>query len=172
MMPRMATTRILLVGDTHAFTWDELHPRLREAVAEADIAVHAGDIVRLDVTDQFSEVARRSYVVHGNSDPAEIRRALPYREIFEVDGLRIGLTHPSWAGPEFEPKVLFGDFPEGVDVILYGHLHETVNETIDGVLFLNGGQAYPSFLVRATIAWLIIEDGVPRGEIEEIAAPL
>jgi putative phosphoesterase len=165
----MATTRILLVGDTHAYTWDELHPRLREAVAEADIAVHAGDIVRLAVTDRFSEVARRSYVVHGNSDPAEIRRALPYREYFEVDGLRIGLTHPSWAGPEFEPEVLLRDFPEGVDVILYGHLHETVNETRKGVLFLNGGQAYPSFLVRATVAWLIIEDGVPRGEIEEIA---
>lgn len=168
-MPRMATTRIVLVGDTHAYSWDEVHPRIREAVAEADIAVHAGDVVRLDVIEGFRAAAKRSYVVHGNSDPVDVRRALPYRETFEVDGVRIGLTHPSWAGPEFEPEVLFGDFPEGVDVILYGHLHEPIDETREGVYFLNGGQGYASFLVPCTIAWLTIEDGEFRGEIEVVA---
>ena len=98
-----------------------------------------------------------------------MRQALPYKEIIEVDGVRIGVTHPSWGGPEFEPEVLLGDFPEGVDVIAYGHLHLPLNETRNGVLFMNGGQAYPSFLVPATVAWLVIEDGVPRGEIEEVA---
>ena len=56
-----------------------------------------------------------------------------------------------------------------VDVILYGHLHVPINERRGDVLFLNGGQAYASFMVPATVAWLTIEDGVPRGEIEEIA---
>lgn len=163
----MATTRILLVGDTHAFTWEEVHPRIREAVAEADIAVHAGDIVRFEVVDGFRAAAKRAIVVHGNSDPVELRQ-LPYRERFEVDGLRIGVTHPSWAGPEFPPEVLRNDFPEGLDVILYGHFHVPQNEVIDGVLYLNGGQGYASFLVPCTIAWLIVEDGIPRGEIEVV----
>jgi putative phosphoesterase len=167
----MTVTRILLVGDTHAFTWDEVPARIREATAEADIAVHAGDIVRWDVVEGFRAAARRAIVVHGNSDPVELRQGLPYREVFEVDGLRIGVTHPSWAGPEFEPDVLRGDFPEGVDVILYGHLHITVNEVRDGVLYLNGGQGYASFLVPGTIAWLTIEDGRPRGEIETFEGP-
>jgi len=162
----MAVTRILVVGDTHVRRWEDVHPRIREAVAEADIAFHCGDIVHLDVVEGFRQAAKRAVVVHGNTDPVEVRRALPYREIVEVDGVRIGVLHPSWGGPEFEPHVLFGDFPEGVDVIAYGHLHEPVNEVVDGVLFVNGGQAYASFLVPATIAWLTIEDGVPRAEIE------
>jgi uncharacterized protein len=172
MMPRMAVTRILVVGDTHVYSWDDVHPGIRAAVAEADIAVHCGDVIRFDVSDGFIAAAKRAIVVHGNSDPVELRQGLPYRRTFEVDGVRIGVTHPSWAGPEFEPQVLRGDFPEGVDVILYGHLHYPINTIIDGVLYLNGGQGYPSFLVPCNVAWLTIEDGMPRGEIVEIAPPL
>lgn len=167
----MATTRIVLIGDTHAYSWAEVHPRVREAVAEADIAVLAGDIVRMAVVEGFRATARRSFVVHGNSDPPDLRTALPAREVFEVDGVRIGVTHPAWGGPEFEPEELLPDFPEGVDVILYGHLHVPVCETRFGVLFLNGGQPYPQFLVPTTMAWLTVTDGIPRGEIETIAPP-
>jgi len=165
-------TRVLLVGDTHARAWEEVHPRVRDAVEEADIAVLAGDIVTMAVVEGFRAAARRSYVVHGNSDPPDVRAALPAREVFEVDGVRIGLTHPAWGGPDFEPEVLLDDFPEGVDVILYGHLHETVNDRREGVLFLNGGQPYPQFLTPATVAWLTIESGVARGDLEQVAEPL
>ena len=169
----MAATRILVIGDTHVRTWDEVHPRVREAVAEADVAVHCGDIVRMDVVEGLRAAAKRAVVVHGNSDPPDVRQALPRRELFEVDGVRIGVTHPAWGAEEFEPQRLLPDFTEHgertADVICYGHLHEPVNESHDGVLFLNGGQAYPSFLVRATMAWLVIEDGVARGEIVEVA---
>ncbi len=174
----MAATRILVIGDTHVRTWDEVHPRVREAVAEADVAVHCGDIIRMAVVEGLRAAAKRAVVVHGNSDPPDVRRALPRRELFEVDGVRIGVTHPAWGAEEFEPQRLLPDFSEDgkrtADVICYGHLHEPVNEshaTDDGaeVLFLNGGQPYPSFLVRATMAWLVIEDGVARGEIVEVA---
>jgi len=168
MMPRMAKTRILVVGDTHAYQWEDVHPGIRAAVAEADIAVHCGDIVRFEVVDGFKATAKRAIVVHGNSDPVELRQGLPYRERFEVDGVRIGVTHPSWAGPEFPSEVLREDFPEGVDVILYGHTHYPIHETIDGVLYLNGGQGYASFLVPCNVAWLTIEDGVCSAEIVEI----
>ena len=169
----MAATRILVIGDTHVRTWDEVHPRVREAVAEADIAVHCGDIVRMDVVEGLRAAAKRAVIVHGNSDPPEVRQALPHRELFEVDGVRIGVTHPAWGAEEFEPQRLLPDFTEDgertADVICYGHLHEPVNESHDGMLFLNGGQPYPSFLVRATVAWLVIQDGVARGEIVEVA---
>ena len=169
----MAATRILVIGDTHARSWDEVHPRVRDAVAAADIAVHCGDIVSAAVVEGFRATARCAIVVHGNSDPPELRTALPARERFDVDGVRVGVTHPAWGAEEFEPARLLPDFTEegapAVDVICYGHLHEPVNETHEGVLFLNGGQSYPSFLVPATVAWLTIEDGVARGEIEQVA---
>ena len=172
--PHMAAVRILVVGDTHAYTWEELHPRLREAVAQADIAVHCGDIVREAVVAGFRAAARRAVVVHGNSDPYELRQALPAVERFEVEGVRIGVTHPAWGAEEFPPERLLPDFREGpdgastVDVILYGHLHEPVNERREGVLFLNGGQGYASFRVPGTMAWLTVEDGRASGAIELI----
>ncbi|HJM76517.1 MAG TPA: metallophosphoesterase family protein [Dehalococcoidia bacterium] len=169
----MATTRILIVGDTHVYTWEEVHPAIREAVAEADIAIHCGDIVRMAVVEGFRETAKRSFVVAGNSDPPYLWKALPTHEIFEVDGLHIGVTHPIWGQEEFEPPRLLPDFVEDgehtADVICYGHLHVPVIATYEGVLFVNGGQGYPSFLVPGTVAWLTIEDGVASAEIVEFA---
>ncbi len=132
---------------------------------EADIAVHCGDIVRQDLVDGMRREAKRAVIVHGNSDPTDLRHSLPYTEVIEVGGLRIGVTHPSWGGPEFPLEELLPDFPEPVDAILFGHFHETINEVRDGVLFLNPGQAYKSFMVPCTIATLTIEDGRMTPEI-------
>ena len=158
-------TRIVIISDTHLYRWDEVHPDIRAAVRDADIAVHCGDIVRQDVVDGMRAEAARAVIVHGNSDPPDLRNSLPYTEVLEVDGFRIGVTHPAWGGPEFPLEELLPDFPEAVDAILFGHFHETVNEVRDGVLFLNPGQAYKSFMVPATIAVLTIADGRMTPEI-------
>ena len=161
-------TRIVVVSDTHCMEWQEVHPDIRMAVSEADIAVHCGDFTRMGVVEGIQRSAVRAVVVHGNSDPVEIRRAIPYVEILEVEGKRIGVTHPAWGGPPFEPRELLADFPGPVDAVLFGHLHETVNQLHDEVLFLNPGQGYASFMVPATIAVLTIEDGEMSAEIRVV----
>ena len=158
-------TTIAIISDTHFNRWDEVHPRIREAVRDADIAVHCGDIVRQDVVDGMRNEAKRAIIVHGNSDPPDLRESLPYTEVIEVEGVRLGVTHPAWGGPEFPLEELLPDFPEPVDAILFGHLHETINETRDGILFLNPGQAYKSFMVPATIATLTVSNGKMSAEI-------
>lgn len=145
-----------------------MHPDIRAEVAQADIAIHCGDFVRMDVVDGLRRAAKRSVVVHGNSDPPNVRQAIPYVEILDVEGVCIGVTHPAWGGPEFPPEDLLGDFEETPDVVLYGHIHEVVNETIGGVLYLNPGQGYPSFMVAATIAVLTVEEGSFTAEIKTI----
>ncbi len=157
--------RIAIISDTHVWRWDEVHPEIRKAVREADIAVHCGDIVRQDVVDGMRAEAKQAVIVHGNSDPPELRESLPYTEVIEVEGLKLGVTHPAWGGPEFPPEDLLEDFPEPVDAILFGHLHETINEVRGGVLFLNPGQGYKSFMVPATMVLLTVEDGEMRPEI-------
>ena len=159
------TVKIAIISDTHFSRWDEVHPKIREAVRDADIAVHCGDIVRQDVVDGMSREAKRAVIVHGNSDPPDLRQSLPYTEVVEVEGVRLGVTHPAWGGPEFPLEELLPDFPEPVDAILFGHLHETINETRDGVLFLNPGQAYKSFMVPATMAILTVCEGRMSAEI-------
>ena len=89
-------------------------------------------------------------------------------EALEVEGRRIGVTHPAWGGPEFALEELFLDFPEPVDVIVFGHFHETINEMRDGVLFVNPGQGYKSFMVPATIAVLVVDVDNVDAEIKVI----
>ena len=165
----MPTTRIVVIADTHCHRWDEIHPGIRSAVAHADIAVHCGDLVRADVVDGMRRHAKRAVIVHGNSDPPELRRELPYVEIISVQGARIGVTHPAWGGPEFPLEDLLPDFPDPPpDAILFGHTHEPVNELRGGILYLNPGQAYPSFMVAATIAILTVADGNLSAQIQTI----
>ena len=162
------TTSIAVVSDTHCHHWEHVHPDIREAVAQADIAVHCGDFTRMGVVEGMCSSAKRAVVVHGNSDPVEIRQAIPYVEVLEIEGLRIGVIHPAWGGPPFELQELLPDFPDPVEAILFGHLHQTVNRVHDGVLFVNPGQGYSSFMTPATMALLTIEDGAMSAEIRVI----
>lgn len=167
------TTNVLLVGDTHIRDWDQAHPDLRRAVRSADIALHAGDWVHADAVRGFQEEAKRSFVVHGNSDPVDLRQTLPHREVFEVEDLRVGLIHPFWGAEEFPSERLLPDFPRdevgALDVICFGHFHVPLDEVVEGVRFVNGGQGYPSFMVAGTVAWLRINGGDLTVEIEEFA---
>ncbi|MCI0812695.1 MAG: YfcE family phosphodiesterase [Chloroflexi bacterium] len=164
------STKIVVISDTHLHRWDDVHPDIRRAAAEADIAVHCGDFVRMDVLEGFRREAKRSFAVHGNTDPVDLRNAIPYVDVIESEGRRIGVIHPAWGGPEFEPEALLPDFPGPVDVILYGHLHIPMNEERNGVLFVNPGQAYASFRVPATIAVLTLDEGEVSVEIREVEA--
>ena len=168
------TTNVLLVGDTHIRHWDEAHTELRRAVRAADIALHAGDWVHLDAVEGFRAEAKRSLVVHGNSDPVDLRKALPQREILEVEDVRIGLIHPFWGREEFPSERLLPDFPEAevgkLDAICFGHFHVPLDEVVRGVRFVNAGQGYPSFLVPGTLAWLRVSGSEVTVEIEEFAA--
>ena len=152
-------TKITVISDTHCSTWEEVHPDIRKAVEVSDIAVHCGDIVRMPVVEGFLRSATIGYVVHGNSDPVDIRSQLPYKQIFEVEGVSIGAIHPAWGGPEFPPEELFNDFPEIPDVILFGHTHEPMNTSIEGVLLVNPGQGYKSFMEDCTMALLEVDKG-------------
>ena len=163
-------TTIAVVSDTHCMEWEEVHPGIRAAISEADIAVHCGDFTKMSVVEGMRREARHAVLVHGNSDPVEVRRALPPFEVFQVDGVRIGATHPAWGGPPFALDELLQDFESPLDVVLFGHLHETCDEMRDDVLFVSPGQGYRSFMVPATIAVVTVEGGMATAEIRVIEA--
>ena len=163
------TTRIAVISDTHCDAWDEIHPDAREALAAADIAVHCGDLVRMDVADGLRRAAKRAVIVHGNSDPPDVRAAFPYVEIIAVEDVRIGAIHPAWGGPEFPPEDLLPDFPDPPpDAILFGHTHEPMNETRNGILYINPGQGYPSFMTACAIAIITVDGGSVSAETQTI----
>ena len=156
-------TSVLVIGDTHIHSWDsDIHPALKTLLSEADIAVHCGDWVSFDAVEGFQRDTNQSIFVSGNSDPPDLRQAIPYVDILEVHGIRIGITHPAWAGPEPELGELLDDFPEAqfgkLDIICYGHTHVPEVTTHRDVTFINGGQGYPSLFVPGTYAYINVED--------------
>ena len=159
---------IVAIGDTHCREWAEVHPGIRDAVEQADVALHCGDFTYMGVVDGMKHCAKRAVVVHGNSDQVDVRRTLPYVEVLEVEGARIGVIHPSWGGPEFDLEELLPDFPDPVDAIVFGHFHVPINEARDGVLYVNPGQGYASFMVPCTIARLRVDDGQITARIETV----
>lgn len=85
-------------------------------------------------------------------DSTELKRILPERDVFEVNGRKIGLMHGSGAPLGIAERVK-KQFTE-VDIIIFGHSHEPCNRDIQGVLLFNPGQARNSF------GLLTIDDGI------------
>jgi len=110
--------------------------RLEErCFAEADIILHAGDMVNADILMAFGD--RTVHAVRGNMDlPA---RGVPARKIIEVGGFRIGLIH-GWGEPEgLEERVTREFDQERIDCLVYGHSHFPVCHRINGMLLFNPG---------------------------------
>ena len=134
--------RIGVVSDTHVTSFAEVPNKILITLAEVDLIIHAGDFVSKDVFDGLKRLGEVK-AVRGNMDSSELKQILPEKELLLVGGKRIGITH-GWGGPygiEDRVSQMFKD----VDVIIYGHSHQSKNELKEGVLFFNPGQARNSF---------------------------
>ncbi len=141
--------RVLVLADTHVNDVSALPERLCEELKNVDLIIHAGDYTGRGLLEQL-----RAYGdfkgVHGNMDPTAIKQELPDKTIIEVEGLRIGITHPSEGGSPVgllrRVREKFGD--DTPDMIIYGHSHEPQNLEHDEIRYINPGSATGVFPAR------------------------
>jgi hypothetical protein len=150
-------TRIFVISDTHVRSLKELPQNLLNGLSEADYVVHCGDYTNIAVLRELRCLAKCFIGVYGNVDPREIRDELPAKTVFEVEGRLIGVIHPHWGGAPWGIEEDIAKEFEGVDIILFGHTHDTCHKTINGTIFLNPGQAYPSFRNPAAAGIITID---------------
>ena len=129
--------RIGVISDTHL---KEPDPLLRKVVtdffADADMILHAGDIVSIEVLEAFK--GHKLVAVAGNKDGADIRKHLPEKEILELGGFRIGLIHGR--GPPIGLRKRVASCFHDIHCLVYGHTHWAYNRrNRDGVLLFNPG---------------------------------
>ena len=150
--------KIGVISDTHAKTLSDVPGAILTALTEVDLIVHAGDFTERAVLEGLSTLGEVK-AVRGNMDSSELKRMLPQKELFVVNGKKVGLTHGSGApwGIAGRVRKMFSD----VDVIIFGHSHEPCNSYIQGVLLFNPGQARDSF-------GLITIDGGIRADIVRV----
>jgi len=134
--------RIGVISDTHVKSGREIPERIRAALAEVDLIVHAGDFTECAVLEELRTLGEVRAVC-GNMDSGELKRTLPEEELFVVKEKKIGLTHGSggpW-GIANRIRQMFTD----VDLIIFGHSHEPCNQYFQGTLLFNPGRARDSF---------------------------
>jgi putative phosphoesterase len=132
-------TRLLLMSDTHVpVRAKDLPAPLWEAVDAADVVVHAGDWMAVELLEALQVRAARLVAVWGNNDGAALRARLPEVARAEIDGVRLAVTHETGAAQGREKRCA-ARFPD-VDVLVFGHSHIPWDSAAEnGLRLLNPG---------------------------------
>ncbi|MFG0412464.1 metallophosphoesterase family protein [Pseudomonas sp. zjy_8] len=146
--------RIGLIADTHNL----LRPEALAALQGVDHLLHAGDIGGPHILAELERIAPLS-VVRGNNDQDAWADTIADHLTLDFGGVRLHMLH--------DLKQLDVDPAEqGIDVVIAGHSHKPLQETRDGVLYLNPGSAGPRrFKLPIGVGILHIEGGRVRAEL-------
>ena len=131
---------LLLLADTHLpRRARELPAPVWEAVAAADVVVHAGDWVDGATVEALSARARRLVGVAGNNDGADVRALVGEVAEFTAGGVRFAVVHETGAAAGRERRC-DERFAGSCDVLVFGHSHVPWDTTTPaGVRLLNPG---------------------------------
>ena len=128
--------KIGVLSDTHL---GEVNPCLREILsshfAEAEMIIHAGDLVGTEVLRCLQ--GGNLEAVRGNMDHPDVKKLLPDKKVISVGSFQIGIIH-GWGSPIGIEDRIQSQF-ENVQCIVFGHTHNSVNRWQDGILFFNPG---------------------------------
>jgi putative phosphoesterase len=118
----VGVTRLLIISDTHLPARAKDLPGEVWAAAEAaDVVLHAGDWVSVDLLDRLEERARRLIGVYGNNDGPALRARLPEVARAELGGLRFAIVHETGPARGREERCAAA-YPDD-DVLVFGHSH-------------------------------------------------
>jgi len=159
--------KIGVISDTHMKKPTPLLERaVEEYFSDAELIIHAGDVVSPDVLGVFGN--KSLYVVSGNQDNQVIRRKYPEKQVIEVEGFRIGVVH-GWGPPFGLSKRVLSSF-ENIDCIVFGHSHIPLIRKQDNIFFFNPGAFCGGIfsLWRKTIGILTLEKEI-KAEVVRIS---
>jgi len=129
---------IAVISDTHMPKGGR---RLPDAcvtrLQAADLIIHAGDLIELEVLNDLRRYAPVK-AVHGNVDDAAVQAALPMTATVRAEGVRIAIVHDS--GPARGRLVRLRSRFRDADAVIFGHSHMPLHERgHDGFQIFNPG---------------------------------
>jgi uncharacterized protein len=114
--------KLLLMADTHVpHRARDLPEQLWRAIAEADVVVHAGDWVCVELLDAVLARADRLIGVVGNNDGPSLSARLPKIATAQLDGVRLAVVHETGPARGRQTRCA-ARFPD-TDVLVFGHSH-------------------------------------------------
>ena len=137
-----------LIADTHGL----IRPEALEALASADVILHAGDVGGRPVLAALEAIAP-VHAVYGNTDPPD---SLPAAIDCVLAGVSVHVSHGHEVGRP-SPARMAASY--AADVIVFGHTHRSVVAQVGRSLVVNPGAAGPRrFDVRPSVALLTLPD--------------
>ena len=132
-------TRIGLLSDTHGY----LDERIAHHLRGCDEIWHAGDFGDARVVEELQALVPRFRGVYGNIDGPDVRQTQPLVQDFELEGLRVLITHiggyPGHYAPAARP--LLASLQPGLFITGHSHILRVMPDKKLGLLHLNPGAA-------------------------------
>lgn len=154
--------KLIALSDTHLKTGD-IPLQLQKFLAECDLIVHAGDFSTMEAYQSFKACSKLK-AVFGNDDVPELKRLLPKRLIFEVEGLKIGLVHEGGLSLIDTTAQNYLAKEMDVDILIFGHLHRPLIEKNESMLVCPGSPTEPR-MSSPSVVELTIENRIISGRI-------
>jgi uncharacterized protein len=161
---------IAVISDTHMPRGGRRLPEACvERIAAADLLLHAGDLMTVEVLRVLEAIGPPVAAVHGNMDTGELRRLLPAERLVEAGGAHIAMVHD--AGPRNDRlERMRRRFGDRADAVIFGHSHLPLHERApDGFQIFNPGS--PTERRRApshTMGMARVESGRVEFELIEL----
>ncbi len=168
-------TKIGLLSDTHSYLDDKVFEHFKDC----DEIWHAGDIGDIEVADKLAEF-KKFRAVYGNIDDKVVRSVYPKDLLYEVDGLKVFMTHIGGYPDRYVGRVKDILIKEKPNLYICGHSHilKVMRDKKLDVLHMNpGAVGHHGFHAIRTLLRFDIEAGIPknlevielgrRGRIEE-----
>ncbi len=150
--------RIGLLSDTHS-CFDE---RFATHFAGCDEIWHAGDIGCIDIVRRLEDFAPIVRAVSGNIDHGEVSRRCPELLEFEVEGVKVLMTHIGGYPGKYSPGMASKLRRDGIKLMVAGHSHilRVMHDPVLDVLHINPGAAgYSGWQKVRTLVRFVIDKG-------------
>ncbi|QZE15754.1 metallophosphatase family protein [Halosquirtibacter laminarini] len=128
--------QIALISDSHG----KLDNLAIKHLADVDEIWHAGDIGGLPVVDQIQQIAPLR-AVYGNIDDHQVRATTKEFQIFEVEGIKVVMTHIGGYPKRYYKGIGPLLTKEKPNLFISGHSHilKVIPDTSKGLLHMNPG---------------------------------
>jgi len=130
-------TRIGLLSDTHGF----LEKELFSILTRCDEIWHAGDFGNVDVYHELVQMNKPLKGVYGNIDGPELRLHLPLDQIWQVEDVKIFMTHIGGYPGKYPARIKNLLIELKPDIFVCGHSHilKVIYDKKLNLLHLNPG---------------------------------
>ncbi len=153
--------RIGILSDTHS-CWDD---RFAIHFRDCDEIWHAGDVGDISVIARLEDICPVVRAVHGNIDNGIVRHRCREVEVFDIDGVRVLMTHIGGYPRRYAPGIRRLIIEHKAQLFVAGHSHilkVMYDDELDCLHINPGAAGHHGWQKERTLIRLVIDNGTMR----------